>query len=235
MRTSLVFLGLFFCFSSQATNFSAIGPNNEGVDFFLKENPYQAYQKFVEAVSVDSFDPTVHFNMGVIYSANKEGDKAIAEYKMAETLAGDNREIKFKALYNQAVELQAKSDIPGALRAYQMALEIDPESKEIKTNIELLWQQKKEQGGGQGDQQNQGQNNDGQGGSSDQQEEKPGDSGAGDKEEQKKKQQPKPFESKELTPDTVRKVLEELKAQEQRVRSEHYSKGQKERPRDKQW
>ncbi|MGE3388296.1 MAG: hypothetical protein AB7K41_16340, partial [Bdellovibrionales bacterium] len=94
--------------SVQAANFNAIGPNNEGVKSLVKENQYGAYQKFAEAAAEDSFDPTIRLNLGLTYSLNKEPDKALAEYKMAEQLAGDDKQVKFMALFNQGVELGAK-------------------------------------------------------------------------------------------------------------------------------
>lgn len=226
--------------SSLATELGAISPNNQGVKALIKDpekpNTFGAYQKFAEAAAEDSFDPVIRLNMGFIFSMNKEPEKALAEYKMAEEFAGENKEVKFMAQFNQGVELGTKGDIPGALMAYQRALEISPDSKEVKNNIELLWQQQQGKGGGKGQQQNKGKNENGEGGESDKPEEKPGEQGAGNKEDQKQKpQQPKPFDSKELTPETVRKVLDELKSQEQKVRADHYSRGAKERPRDKQW
>ena len=227
---------LFWFLPVNATELSAISPNNDGVKDLIKQNQYGAYQKFAEAAAEDSFDPTIRLNMGYVFALNKEPEKALAEYKIAEELAGDNKEIKFMAQFNQGVELSNQGDIAGALQAYQRALEIYPDSPEVKTNIELLWQQQQGKGKGKGEQQQKGQNNNGEGGGSDKPEEKKGDQGADDKQEQKqKKQEPQPFESKELTPETVRKVLDELKAQEQRVRADHYSKGAKEKPRDKQW
>jgi Ca-activated chloride channel family protein len=222
-----------FSFSGHATNLSAISPNNQGLRLLSKENQYGAYQKFIEAAAEDSFDPTIRLNLGVTYLMNKEPDKALGEFKMAETLATDN-ETKFQARFNQAVTLAGKKDIPGALHAYQSALELKPDSQEVKTNIELLWQQQQGQGEGEGDPQKD-QNKDGKGDGSEDQKKDQAQGGGEQKDQQPKKQQPKPFESKELTPDTVRKVLEELKSQEQRVRAEHYTKGAKERPRDKQW
>ncbi|MCB0407438.1 MAG: hypothetical protein KDD34_04480, partial [Bdellovibrionales bacterium] len=57
--------------------------------------------------------------------------------------------------------------------------------------------------------------------------------GQDNKEQQKKK--PKPFDSKELTKDDVRKILEEIKNQEQKIRAEVYEGQGKDKPRDKDW
>ncbi len=225
----------FLVSSAEAAEFGAIVPNNEGVLSLVKENPYQAYMKFVEALAEDPFDPTIRLNLGVAFGANKENEKALAEFKQAEEYAGDNLEIKFMARFNQGVMLSAMGDVPGALKAYQAALDINPTSVEVKTNIELLWQnQGGKGGGGKSDKKNQDKNDQGEGGENeDQKDKEPKDDQGQEKENQQK--QPKPFDSKDLTPDTVKKILEELKAQEQRVRAEHYGKGAKERPRDKNW
>ena len=62
------------------------------------------------------------------------------------------------------------------------------------------------------------------------------DQGQNNKEnEEKKKKKPQPFKSKELTKDDVRKILEEIKNQEQKIRAEVYEGKGKSQPRDKDW
>lgn len=220
---------------SQATTFSAIRPNNEGVGELMKENSYRAYQKFVEANAEDSFDPTIRLNLGLAFSVNKENDKALAEFRAAELLSGDNNDLKFKARFNQGVILAADGKVPEALGAYQAALDLKPDSLEAKTNIELLWQsQQGGKGKGKNDQKegNEQKQDEGQGDQNKDQQNQ--DQGKNDQEKDKK-DQPKPFDSQDMNQETMRKILDELKAQEQRVRAEHYSKGAKERPRDKDW
>jgi Ca-activated chloride channel homolog len=217
--------------AASAATLDAIIPNNRGVKALADSQNYKAYQSLVEAAAADSFDPTIRLNLGLAYAKNEEYDKAAAEFKIADQLAEQDRDVRFMARFNLGHTLAAKQDIPGALAAYQAALDIRPDSLETKTNIELLWK-----GGGQGGnsgQKQQSKNKDDKGQGQNQGDER--------KDQQKNddgkdKQKPKPFESPDLTPETVGKILEELKAQEQRVRAEHYSKGaRKDQPRDKNW
>lgn len=231
---SLIFL-MLFSVGARAAQFGAIVPNNEGVLSLIKENPYQAYKKFVEALAEDPFDPSIRINLGVAFAANKENEKALAEFKQADEYAGDDLEVKFMARFNQGVMLSAMGDIPGALKAYQGALDINPGSLEAKTNIELLWQnQGGKGGGGQNDKKDKNKSDKGEGGEGDPKKDQDPNDGQ-NQEKDNQQNQPKPFDSKDLTPDTVKKILDELKSQEQRVRAEHYGKGAKERPRDKNW
>lgn len=219
-----------------ATNLGAISPNNRAVKELHGDNQYKAYQNLVEAAAADSFDPTVRLNLGYVYMKNQETDKAVQEFRLAKQFAGDNKDLRFMSSFNLGVALAAKGDIPGALNAYQDALEHEPDSKEVKTNIELLWnQQSGQKGGGKSDDKSKGAESDKSEGEKPNDEKNDNQQTGGNENKEQPKPQPKPFESQELTPETVRKVLEELKAQEQKVRADHYSKGAKERPRDKDW
>ena len=48
------------------------------------------------------------------------------------------------------------------------------------------------------------------------------------------KEQPRVFQSHELSEDDVRKILDEIQRQEQKIRAKEH-KESKERPRDKDW
>ena len=227
---------LVFPLCVNATGLGAIGPNNRGVKALQEDNSYKAYQSLVEAAAVDSFDPTIRLNLGLAYLKNQEGDKAIQEFSLADQLAGEDAKVQFMARFNLGVALAAKGDVPAALNAYQAALELDPESKETKHNIELLWNnQSGAKGGGKSDDKKKGAESDKSEGEKPNDEKNDNQQAGGNENKDNPKPQPKPFESQELTPDTVRKILEELKAQEQKVRADHYSKGAKERPRGKDW
>jgi len=218
-----------------AESLKSVGPNNRGV-FELKEgNTYSAYQNFAEALSEDALDPRLHLNLGLTFVVNKEFDKGIKEYETADILAQNHAELRFAARFNKALAYQEMGEIDKALESYQQALEINPDSNEVKTNIELLWQAQSKSGGGSGQKKQKSddkESKDSEGGQKD--EDKNQQEGASQNEEPKENQ-PKPFESKELTEQAMKKILEELKAQEQKVRADHYSKGAKEMPRDKDW
>jgi len=146
----------------------------------------------------------------------------------------DHPEHRFSVLFNLAGVLGKQQKIGEALEAYQECLGMAPESKEVKTNIELLWQ-----GGGGGGGQDKKDDKDKDGkdkkdpkdGEQKDKQEQP------DKPEDKKdqKKQPKPFESQELTPQDVKKILDEIKNQEQTIRAQEYERKGKEQGNSKDW
>src|SRR5690606_24829315 len=112
---------------------------------------------------------------------------------------------KYLARFAAGIAATSLKNIDKALEQYQKALELKPDSEEVKKNIELLWQ-----GGGDGEgESDQQQKGDQKGeGESDPKEDQDGE---GDNDEKKPPQQQKPqpqnFQSKDLTPDQVRKIL----------------------------
>lgn len=232
MKVALV-SALLAAAAASATPLDAIRSNNDGVKLMEKKESYKAYQKFIEGLSKAPFDPILHLNLGLSFELNEEFEKALNEY---DGVAKDERvqpDLRFKASFNAArVKAQLK-DIPGALTRYQAALDINPESQEAKTNIELLWQG---QGGGKGDSKDDQQNKD-QDQKQNQDQQQKDDKKQGDQKQppQQKKPQPQKFESKELTQQDVQKILDELKNQEQRVRAEYDKKNSREVPREKNW
>lgn len=239
MSSSRIFFLLLFFSSANvsATSLDAYMANREGVQKFNQKSFYPAYQNFLKALQEDPLNPQVHMNLGRTFEENEEFEKAEKAYKGALKLIPENSSLRFEGLFNLAI-VQAKQDkIDEALGSYQAALEMDPDSKEVKTNIELLMQG---QGGGGKDQ-----DKDGKGKDKEQKKE-----GEGDKDKDKdkkdpkqnqqdgqepKKPQPKPFESKDLTPQDVKKILDEIKNQEQSIRAGEYERNAKDSPKGKDW
>lgn len=217
---ALPFLVMFFCNLGHAIEPGTVTLNNQGIEKLEKKEPYFAYNLFLESLSRDPFNPWIHLNLGLAFEINKEYDKAYNEYKTAYRYAQTTEE-RFIALFNAGNAAAAQKKIELALENYQKALEIKADSKEAKTNIELLWQG----GGGEG-----GQNQDNKQ-DSDSQNQDPNQGGSPQQEPPK----PQTFEGKNLSKDDVRKILEEIKNQEQKIRAKEYEKGRKEAPKDKDW
>lgn len=230
IHSLLIFVVLFADVVS-AVDLQAITPNNEGVKILEGDNKSGAQKKFLEAIEADSFDPHLRINLGIGYLVNKDPKNAVNEFRVAEKMAGEDSQIKFAARFNMGVAFAQAEDIDAALAAYQSALELQPDSKEVKTNIELLWKQGK--GKGKGSKGNKDKEKDKEGGG-----ESEGDKENSDKSEGEvvsSRPMPRTYQNEQLTEETVNKVLEELKAQEQRVRGEHYGQSKKERAREKNW
>jgi len=221
---------------SSATPLGAISRNNEGVHLMQNKESYKAYQKFIEGLSKAPFDPALHMNLGLSFETNEEFDKALKEYELVARDENMPNEMRFQASFNAARMKTQLKDIPGALKHYQAALDVKPDSQEAKTNIELLWQGGG--GGGQGDNKDnkdQNQDNKDQKDQKDQKDNKDQNKDQKDQQQQQQKPQSQKFESKELSQQDVQKILEEIKNQEQQIRAEFDKKNQREVPRDKNW
>ena len=207
-----------------------------GVAKFAQKSYYPAYQEFLKALEEDPLSPELQMNLARTFEVNEEFEKAEKAYKGALKFIPEKDPLRFQALFNLAGALGKQSKIEEALVNYQAALELQPESQEVKTNIELLWQQ----GGGGGKGENKDKNKDEKG--KDKQQPKDGEGKDKDQkqnpdqsDQKEPKKQPKPFQSQELTPQDVKKILDEIKNQEQAIRANEYEHNAKEAPRGKDW
>jgi tetratricopeptide (TPR) repeat protein len=225
---------LSFTPNAQSRSLSAVLENNQGAKLLSEDRAYEAMQDLVEGLADSPFETEIHLNLGLAFEKQKELDKAISEYRTAAASTPD-RSLKFAALFNMAHALGELKRVPEALAAYQGALEMVPNSKEVKTNIELLLAQGG--GGGQGDEKkdskdSQGENDKDKNKKDDQPKDQPKPNGQQPKEPPP---QPKPFKSDDLSQSDVRKILDEIKNQEQKIRRKEYDKKAKEAPGGKDW
>jgi tetratricopeptide (TPR) repeat protein len=251
MKQFVVFaLSISVVSSSWAQSVDLIYQNNKAVRVFGVEKKLEAYELFLETLILDPYEPTVQFNVGSSLQALGEVEKAEKLYKqllkdvnaqLTKNLSPVEQQkwlkVKFALLYNLGVHYQGTQKIDEALDSYQQALELIPNSKEIKTNIEMMFTGG---GGGKGDgkEKNKDQKDDGKG------EQDKKDQGEGDKQEEQKpsdgdrtneKQKGKEFDQTQMSSEDLRRIMEELKQQEQGIRAKVQRKGEKAEPKDKQW
>lgn len=220
---------------SNVSAFKGIRENNRAVESYRSEKPLEAFEGFSQALGTIPDDPTVHFNIGRTFAANKDADKALSEYDVALGL-GPDPELEFKLHFNKAWIFAEKKNFDSALQEFQEALRLKPDSKEVKKNIELLISSSG--GDGEGDQNqkqdSKDQNDKGKSGPNKDQDQKQ------DQKDQPKpgptpKKSPKPFQSEQLSQQDVGKILEEIKRQEDQIRERIQREGAKEAPREKDW
>lgn len=245
----------------------AIWNNNAGLKLLSSERQFEANQKLQKALSQSPFSPLIHLNLGLIFEKQGELDKALSEYRAAARLATEP-DLRFAGRFNAAQVLGKQKKIGEALAEYQKALELNPQSLEAKTNIELLLRQG---GGGQGKGENQEQKSEGSSDNKDNKQnkddkqnkenkdnkdnkddkdnpnkqdkdsQKPQQNGErgqnpSQPEQQKRPDKPKEFKSESMSQSDVRKILEELKNQEERIRRKEFdNKKQKENFGGKDW
>lgn len=230
----------------------SVSLSKKSAQFLRQSQDARAFETSVQGLGVDSFSASHHLNMGLALEGLGQGDNAMKSYMAGHKYAKAESE-KFAAAFNVAQLLGKAKKVDEALEFYQEALRYRPESIEAKTNIELLIQQQQKGGGGQGDDKK---NQDQQGQQQQDQKSKGGDQGdQKNKDSQKEKESegdqqkpnqqknyspnkqyvPRPFAGKELSESDVKKILGELKNQEQKIRSEYNRRDKKESPRGKDW
>jgi len=223
---------------------TAIRENREGVVALKSEQPARALENFAGGLSAFPFEPALHMNLGLSLDVLKRPEESLNAYRNAEQFARTDDE-RFFARFNLAEALGRAKKLDEALAAYQRALEIRPDSKVVKTNIELLNQQggqngqQNQQGEGQGQDKRDQQKKDGEGDQKKDQDKDKDGKGEGQDDQKKsveksKKYQPRPFKG-DLSEGDVKKILGEIRQQEQRIRAEFNRREGKERPRDKDW
>lgn len=226
---------------SKAGELKGVIINNEGVRTFSEERRVEAHERFMESLAEVPFSPEVHYNIGTSFLVNQEFEKALSEYEQTLKLAAGagKREaaLRFHAHFNAAIALTQLKRIDEALEHYQRALDLNPESVETKTNIELLTQN---QTGGQGEGEQQKQDSDNQSGQDQNNQgqaphQEPTDQQKKRQQGNQKKQEPRPFDSEQLSKQDVQKILEELKRQEEQIRAKMQREGAKDAPPDKDW
>lgn len=240
----LVLIVILSAVSAQAAsenNLHAIWLNQSGKALLLEQNFAEAFQHFAQALEYSPFAPELHLNMGLALEGQGQGDRALKAYMTALSFA-KVPEVKFQALFNLAQLYGKAKRYDEALHFYQQALEIVPTSQEVKINIELLIKDQQQQQQQQGQGEDKKDQNGGQGDNKDQKEnqDNKGDKGEKPKDGPKKyadnpKPQPKPFKGENLSEGDVKKILGELKNQEQKIRREYYKKDVKDKGRDKDW
>ncbi len=198
----------------------------------------------LEALADHPLNSTLHLNLGLSFDLLSQADKAKASYQQALENAQSPLE-KFAALFNLGLIEQKAKNKDKALGFYQQALAMNPDSKEVKINIELLTQKNQGQKG-QGDPKDEP-NSDGQSNedqkdqnqsekdSKDKKDQDQQDQGQKEKPKKYAKNQPQQFKSQELTEGDVKKILGEIKQQEQKIRAEFNKKESKDSPKDKDW
>lgn len=247
----LFYFGFLPSANGTASELRGILRNNEGVKQLNDQRADNAITDFTAALGDLPFSGEVHLNIGNAFLASRDLERAFSEYEQAlKASKGDNhssRETRFRALFNSAIVRTEMKQNEEALELYQKALEIYPDSIETKTNMELLMRQ---MAGGGGESENDQKNDKDQSGKDQQKDDQKNDQkneqneGEGqDKKDQQKepdkfenpRSTPRPFKSEELSQQDAKRILDEMKRQEEQIRARMQNERIKERPPEKDW
>ena len=206
--------------------------SRQGVLALETSDTTTAEQEFTRSLRYLPKETAPQINLGIVYRLKDRPDRAADAFRTGDVLAKTPDE-SFISRFDEGEAFGAAKKVDEALAAYQRALVLRPDSIETKTNIELLISQNGQgqgKGGGQGEQgQDQGDKGEGQDNKKEQKEDKP-------KEYAKnQKYKPRPFDGKDLGEADVKKILDELKRQENRIRAEYQKKESKETASGEDW
>jgi len=108
----------------------------ERANTLFAKNKYKQAQKYYEqALRLSPADPTLNFNLGVVFQVQNQDEKAIALYEKAPNLAD--------AQNNLGIIYKKRGELDKAQSHYQTALNLDPNHKDAKDNLKLLKQENK--------------------------------------------------------------------------------------------
>lgn len=223
---------LFVFLQANALSPFAIYENNQGVASIQETNKIQNGY-FHRLIQENPSEWLLYWNQTVANVVNQDFESATKTLDwLTRTVPTDDAHLLFVIYYQLGRIYAQEKKVVEALQAYQKALDIYPDSKEVTVNMELLIQSGGGGGGG-GENEQQDQNKEQQ--KQDQnQEQKPQE----DKPNQDKngpKPTPKPFESKDLSKEDVRRILDELKRQEEEIRAKMDENKPKEKGLGKDW
>lgn len=217
---------------------------NQAATYLEKGQASEAISLLMQQLEDHPFDIYLLFNLGSSFHLLKENEKANGIYKDVEKsiakippeeLLKKIRKIRFFLLFNLGFLAAQDKKTDLAIEYYQKALDIYPNSREAKANIELLTNQN---GGSSGEKEEQDKDGD-KGDNKDDKEQKDEEKNKPQKNEDgKNKEKPMPtpqkFDSKELSKDDVRRILQELERQEGQIWQRMNEKPQ-EQQLDKDW
>ena len=121
--------------------------NEKGIKALKNKDFWTAQKYFKQNIESGFLDNRSYLNLGLSYDFLDQPLKAFEIYKIVSSEKNRNMGVFF-SYFNQAELYGRLGNLEKALQNYQSALEFGQKEKEIKTNIELLFKQKGQQGKG---------------------------------------------------------------------------------------
>lgn len=217
-RISLVLAWVLVTVSLSATTIGEYRLNEKGIRYYDKNQPQNAVESFSKALEKGDAQGEILFNLGTVFLAEKDLDKAASNFQQAEPLLeGEN---KANAFYNLGNIYYTSGHFSDAIENFEKALEINPNDKDAKFNLELAKKASRElhlqskqspSKGNPGDKQNQQQN---------QQKNQQQDQNQKKKEEKKQNLEEKQEESEKEQKERAKQILNMMDQKEKEARRE---------------
>jgi len=131
---------------------------SEAKDALEEEDFASAEAYYREAISSDPANAAARYNLGNIYHNKDLTGEAIERDHQAAEIA-EEKPLKHKAFHNKGNAFFQQKKYPEAIEAYKDALRNNPGDEETRYNLALakkMWEQEKQDGGGDNDQDQEG-------------------------------------------------------------------------------
>jgi Ca-activated chloride channel homolog len=139
MKIILIIFVLFAALFAQAQE----GEVMKGNRYYKEGNYDKAEEAYQKALSKKE-NLIARYNLGNTLYKKESIDDAVKSFDGVIT-ATDDPELKTKALYNKGVLLHKGNRLTEAIDAYKQALRLSPDDEEVRKNLQLALQQKKQQ------------------------------------------------------------------------------------------
>lgn len=139
MKIILTILVLFVALLTHAQE----GEVMKGNRYYKEGNYDKAEEAYQKALSKKE-NLIARYNLGNTLYKKESIDDAVKSFDGVIS-ATDDPELKTKALYNKGVLLHKGNRLAEAIDAYKQALRLNPDDEEVRKNLQLALQQKKQQ------------------------------------------------------------------------------------------
>ena len=133
--------------SFSASAESIYGYFKEGKEFYDKKNYKEALNTFLQAQVENSDDIRLKYNIANTQYKNKNYDEAIKGYLDVASKSKEDslKPLKERAYYNTGNCFYRKEQLKDSAEYYKKALELDPNDKDARHNLELVLEKLKKQ------------------------------------------------------------------------------------------
>lgn len=244
MKRMILLLFLLFTVPSFSQSVLEVQENNEAVKYIKADDLGKAADILHRLLAQNPELVVSQINLATVYSMNQDPKGArelLLELHKRMTIIEPSitnnesfKTLSFIVRFNTGFLFSLeKSGQDSALEFYGEALEIYPNDLATKVNIELITQNMEQKG--KQNQQNQDQKQQ-QGDSDDKKQQKQQQQNQQQQQQQQKKKKKKPkFKENELKKRDVKRIFDELKRQEEKIRAKVNKQNQKEQKNEKDW